>query len=54
MTGVDGRPELVIEGSNNLETGWKEYHFVYKPGKLNEAPKFLSKLNNLIHLIVCS
>ncbi|XP_053211769.1 lipase maturation factor 2-like [Panonychus citri] len=41
MTGVDGRPELIIEGSNNLETGWKEYHFLYKPGKLNEAPKFL-------------
>lgn len=23
MTGVGGRPELVIEGSNELESGWK-------------------------------
>lgn len=41
MTGVGGRPELIIEASNDLETGWKEYNFLYKPGKLNEAPKFL-------------
>nr|XP_018671948.1 lipase maturation factor 2-like [Ciona intestinalis] len=32
MTGVGGRPEVVIEGSNSLEGPWKEYEFYYKPG----------------------
>lgn len=45
MTGVDGRPEIVIEGSNDMNslTSWKEYHFLYKPGDITKAPKFLSK-----------
>lgn len=43
MTGVGGRPELVIEGSNSLTTGWKEYHFLYKPGDLSKRPPFLSR-----------
>lgn len=43
MTGVDGRPELVIEGSNHQTTGWKEYKFLYKPGDLSRRPPFLSK-----------
>ncbi|KAI1297279.1 Lipase maturation factor 2 [Halotydeus destructor] len=41
MTGVGGRPELVLEGSNDLTSGWKEYHFRYKPGDVNAAPKFI-------------
>ncbi|KAG8192356.1 hypothetical protein JTE90_029090 [Oedothorax gibbosus] len=41
MTGVDGRPELIIEGSNHLTTGWKEYKFLYKPGDLSRRPPFL-------------
>eukprot|EP00795_Rhopilema_esculentum_P008972 gene8972-16613_t len=41
MTGVGGRPELVIEGSDSLDGPWKEYHFLYKPGKLDGAPSFL-------------
>lgn len=41
MTGVGGRPELIIEGSDDVEGPWKEYHFHYKPGRLDEAPKFL-------------
>lgn len=32
MTGVGGRPEVIIEGSNDLKEGWKEYEFLYKPG----------------------
>lgn len=38
MTGVGGRPELIIEGSNSLHSGWKEYHFLYKPGNLTCRP----------------
>jgi hypothetical protein len=42
MTGLAGRPELVIEGSNDMETGWKEYHFLYKPGNMSEGPQFIA------------
>ncbi|XP_068673133.1 lipase maturation factor 2-like [Montipora foliosa] len=38
MTGVGGRPEVVIEGSNDLDGPWKEYHFHYKPGNLSGPP----------------
>jgi hypothetical protein len=41
MTGVGGRPEVVIEGSDFTDGPWKEYHFLYKPGNLSEAPKFV-------------
>ncbi|XP_055935289.1 lipase maturation factor 2-like [Argiope bruennichi] len=41
MTGIDGRPEIVIEGSNSLSTGWKEYHFLYKTGNPSECPPVL-------------
>ena len=35
MTGVGGRPEVVIEGSDYLDSGWKEYDFMYKPGNVS-------------------
>ncbi|VDI84038.1 Hypothetical predicted protein [Mytilus galloprovincialis] len=35
MTGVGGRPEVIVEGSNSMQTGWKEYEFLYKPGNLS-------------------
>lgn len=39
MNGLNGREELIIEGSlDGIE--WEEYEFYYKPGKLNEEPKF--------------
>ncbi|GAB6020284.1 Lipase maturation factor 2 [Chamberlinius hualienensis] len=41
MTGVGGRPEIVIEGSNSIVDGWKEYHFDYKPGNLSSPPQFI-------------
>lgn len=41
MTGVNGRPEVVIEGSNSLVDGWKEYHFSYKPGNVSAPPQFI-------------
>lgn len=38
MTGVGGRPEVVIEGSNSRDSGWREYEFFYKPGDINRRP----------------
>ncbi|XP_066594651.1 lipase maturation factor 2-like [Prorops nasuta] len=37
MTGVKGRPEVIIEGSNDIEGPWKEYEFLYKPGNVNNS-----------------
>jgi len=34
---VDGRLEVVLEGSNDLESGWKEYNFRFKPGNLSDS-----------------
>ncbi|XP_011865259.1 PREDICTED: lipase maturation factor 2-like [Vollenhovia emeryi] len=42
MTGVDGRPEVVIEGSNSLDGPWKEYEFLYKPGNVNNSLPFVA------------
>ncbi|XP_054633434.1 lipase maturation factor 2a [Dunckerocampus dactyliophorus] len=37
MTGVGGRPEVVIEGSNDGIT-WTEIEFMYKPGNMSAPP----------------
>ncbi|KAM3870580.1 lipase maturation factor 2a [Diretmus argenteus] len=37
MTGVGGRPEVVIEASNDRDT-WTEIEFMYKPGNRSAAP----------------
>ncbi|XP_053260813.1 lipase maturation factor 2 [Podarcis raffonei] len=37
MTGVGGRPEVVLEGSYDKET-WTEIEFMYKPGNVSAAP----------------
>ena len=37
MTGVGGRPEVIIEGSDE-EGKWQEYNFLYKPGDVNRRP----------------
>ncbi|KAM8751084.1 lipase maturation factor 2a [Acanthopagrus schlegelii] len=37
MTGVGGRPEVVIEGSND-GVSWTEIEFMYKPGNLSAPP----------------
>ncbi|XP_058804278.1 lipase maturation factor 2-like [Phymastichus coffea] len=42
MTGISGRPEVVIEGSNDIEGPWKEYHFLYKPGDVNATLPFVA------------
>ncbi|KAM7002264.1 lipase maturation factor 2a [Tautogolabrus adspersus] len=41
MTGVSGRPEVVIEGSNDAVT-WTEIDFMYKPGNLSAPPPVLT------------
>uniref|UniRef100_A0A5S6QIP4 Lipase maturation factor n=1 Tax=Trichuris muris TaxID=70415 RepID=A0A5S6QIP4_TRIMR len=38
MTGVGGRPELVLEGGNSINGSWKEYNFLYKPGAPYRRP----------------
>ncbi|TNN80033.1 Lipase maturation factor 2 [Liparis tanakae] len=37
MTGVGGRPEVVIEGSSDA-ISWTEIEFMYKPGNLSAPP----------------
>lgn len=32
MTGVGGRPEVIIEGSEYTDREWQEYNFLFKPG----------------------
>ena len=43
MTGVGGRPEVVVEGSNSLDKGWKEYGFYYKPGNVSQPPPIVGE-----------
>lgn len=55
MTGIDGRPEIIIEGSNDIEGPWREYEFLYKPGNVNHSLPFVGKfLNNFIVLNNCN
>lgn len=48
MTGVGGRPEIIIEGANNLEGPWQEYYFLYKPGHVNTSLPFVGKCQFLV------
>ncbi|KAF7273526.1 hypothetical protein GWI33_013769 [Rhynchophorus ferrugineus] len=41
ITGVEGRPEIILEGSNSLEGPWKEYSYLYKPGNVNHSLPFV-------------
>lgn len=40
MTGVGGRPELIIEGGDSPTGPWKEFQFIYKPGNVTAPQKF--------------
>lgn len=44
MTGTDGRPEIILEGSYDLEGPWLEYNFLYKPGNVNHSLPFVGML----------
>ncbi|XP_050040711.1 lipase maturation factor 2-like [Dermacentor andersoni] len=41
MTGVGGRPELVLEGSDDPNGPWVELPFLYKPGDVNRPPPII-------------
>uniref|UniRef100_A0A8B9T7U3 Lipase maturation factor n=1 Tax=Anas platyrhynchos TaxID=8839 RepID=A0A8B9T7U3_ANAPL len=41
MTGVGGRPEVVLEGSYDKQT-WTEIEFMYKPGNVSAAPPLVA------------
>ncbi|VIO86413.1 Uncharacterized protein BM_BM5010 [Brugia malayi] len=41
MTGLSGRPEIILEGSYELNGPWTMFDFYSKPGKLNERPRFV-------------
>jgi hypothetical protein len=40
MTGQEGRPEIIIMGSNDGKD-WKEYDFYYKPGNISNSPQMI-------------
>lgn len=43
MTGVEkGRPEVILEYSDDVNGPWKEYHFMYKPGNTTASPVFVA------------
>jgi len=45
MTGTEkGRPEVVLEYSNDMNGPWKEFNFLYKPTDVAAAPTFVCKL----------
>ncbi|KAM3726578.1 Lipase maturation factor [Dirofilaria immitis] len=41
MTGLYGRPEIIIEGSYEPDGPWTMFEFYSKPGKLDEIPRFV-------------
>ncbi|KAM3927486.1 lipase maturation factor 2 isoform 2-T2 [Leptodactylus fuscus] len=41
MTGVGGRPEVVVEGSYDKQT-WTEIEFMYKPGNVSAPPSVVT------------
>lgn len=40
---ANGRPEIILEGSNNVEGPWLEYNFLYKPGNVNHSLPYVGK-----------
>ncbi|VDN28815.1 unnamed protein product [Gongylonema pulchrum] len=41
MTGEHGRPEVIVEGAYEPNGPWTPFDFYAKPGKLDEAPRFI-------------
>ena len=41
MTGVGGRPEVILEGADSAGGPWSQYEFLYKPGNTSSAPQFM-------------
>ncbi|VDP02415.1 unnamed protein product [Heligmosomoides polygyrus] len=41
MTGLNGRPEIIVEGAYDPNGPWREFRFYSKPGNVSEAPVFV-------------
>uniref|UniRef100_A0A7I4Z2Z1 Lipase maturation factor n=1 Tax=Haemonchus contortus TaxID=6289 RepID=A0A7I4Z2Z1_HAECO len=41
MTGLNGRPEVIVEGAADPNGPWKEFSFYSKPGNVSQAPIFV-------------
>lgn len=44
---LEGRSEVVLEGSYDLESGWSEYNFRFKPGNVSRRLPIVCKSVNL-------
>jgi hypothetical protein len=53
MTGVGGRPEVILEGSNHIDGPWLEYNFLYKPGNVNTSLPFVGTFLVYIGMKIC-
>jgi len=53
MTGVGGRPEVIVEGSNSTDGGWLEYQFPYKPGDVYRRPPVNGKCKHWVSCKQC-
>ncbi|KAE9320352.1 hypothetical protein PF008_g18051 [Phytophthora fragariae] len=42
---VVARPEIILEGTKDGGLTWEEYHFKYKPGDVNSAPRLVAPLH---------
>lgn len=38
----DGRSEIILEGSHDMNSGWKEYRFRFKPGSISDRLPIVS------------
>lgn len=43
MTGVNGRPEVILEGATELQGPYNEISFKYKPGQIERPCPFIGK-----------
>jgi Lipase maturation factor len=50
MTGVGGRPEVIIEGSDSMDGPWQEYNFLYKPGRVDRKLPFVGMQYDIFNL----
>lgn len=44
MTGIGGRPEVILEGATELQGPYIEIPFKYKPGAMDRSCQFIGKL----------
>lgn len=49
---ADGRSEIILEGSHDLEGPWLEYNFLYKPGNVNHSLPFVGGLLKVRYILM--